>query len=515
MPSHTSPINQLSWTECGFATLTQVTGPTDFVGGENRKPRAEQERLNTQHHNEMPSYFLSETIKYLYLTFDAENSILHQDSERDWIFTTEAHPIHYVPVSSSTIQQENGLDAQLEKVRSLLRFKLAEDTRRTNSTAPSSIDEDISANATAANHQYGDLGHLKHEQWSHKTPESIFAESILSEKRKTIASKRETVGVHDFESGPPFSQRSSLSLTDITSPGQTSSFGIFSSEVLGINQANYQFNDQGKGSGNRLGKRCPNYHHPDLMWAHALHHSLDYHAAHSSSVSSKAFTQKHATDERKLTALASVCFYDTDYYADGIDANKNSCPVEEAPSNAKIKHVRKDKDPPMAFTIPGATRYNMGKEKLLSLGAMKSFAFRLRLLFETICLSFSVMTGGSLGEFDVATFPQGDGFIVKHVNSNELLEVSIFHDNPESESGTVILVMLTIPPYIEPIESLSSRKHSHSRFLFSQVSTLESWRRRLRRDSKNGDLSGEDSPSEFADNGYARNVVGTIFYSCT
>ncbi|EED96557.1 mannosyl-oligosaccharide alpha-mannosidase, partial [Thalassiosira pseudonana CCMP1335] len=70
-------VNKLSWTPCGYATVKKV--------------------LNIKHHNEMPSYFLSETIKYLYLTFDAEDNILTQDTERDWVFTTEAHPIHYVP----------------------------------------------------------------------------------------------------------------------------------------------------------------------------------------------------------------------------------------------------------------------------------------------------------------------------------------------------------------------------------------------------------------------------------
>ncbi|KAL7527000.1 hypothetical protein ACHAXR_001750, partial [Thalassiosira sp. AJA248-18] len=75
-------VHKLSWTPCGFATVTKVGSTT--TGGLNLK------RLNIQHHNEMPSYFLSETIKYLYLTFDAENSILYRD-ERDWIFTTEAH----------------------------------------------------------------------------------------------------------------------------------------------------------------------------------------------------------------------------------------------------------------------------------------------------------------------------------------------------------------------------------------------------------------------------------------
>ena len=38
----------------------------------------------------MESFFLSETIKYLYLTFDKEN-FLNKEGETEFIFTTEGH----------------------------------------------------------------------------------------------------------------------------------------------------------------------------------------------------------------------------------------------------------------------------------------------------------------------------------------------------------------------------------------------------------------------------------------
>jgi hypothetical protein len=55
-------------TECGFASLEHVS--------------------RRQLHNAMPSFFLSETLKYLYLLFDKDNFI----RKGHYVFTTEAHP---------------------------------------------------------------------------------------------------------------------------------------------------------------------------------------------------------------------------------------------------------------------------------------------------------------------------------------------------------------------------------------------------------------------------------------
>jgi len=45
--------------------------------------------------DDMPSYLLSETFKYMYLTLDDDN-FMHT-SATDWVFTTEAHPMKYLP----------------------------------------------------------------------------------------------------------------------------------------------------------------------------------------------------------------------------------------------------------------------------------------------------------------------------------------------------------------------------------------------------------------------------------
>ena len=74
-------LQQLTWTDCGYASVKTI-----LRGGRKRDLELD---------DEMPSFFLSETLKYLYLTFDDDN-VLHKDDGREWIFTTEAHPLHFV-----------------------------------------------------------------------------------------------------------------------------------------------------------------------------------------------------------------------------------------------------------------------------------------------------------------------------------------------------------------------------------------------------------------------------------
>lgn len=69
-------VEKYSRTDCGYASVKDVTKRTL--------------------EDNMPSFFLSETCKYLYLLFDEENFI---HTRREYIFTTEAHPIDPVQLS--------------------------------------------------------------------------------------------------------------------------------------------------------------------------------------------------------------------------------------------------------------------------------------------------------------------------------------------------------------------------------------------------------------------------------
>ena len=72
--------------DCGFATVSEVTPE---VSGSTASGTIDVPQLD-----EMPSFFLSETLKYLFLLFETDDP-LQNDREREWIFTTEAHPLHY------------------------------------------------------------------------------------------------------------------------------------------------------------------------------------------------------------------------------------------------------------------------------------------------------------------------------------------------------------------------------------------------------------------------------------
>lgn len=69
------------------------------------------------HHDEMESFFLAETLKYLYLTF-TDSSLI---SPVEWVFNTEAHPLHMW--NQKTIEKfSNEIDIQISK--SLNRTKI-------------------------------------------------------------------------------------------------------------------------------------------------------------------------------------------------------------------------------------------------------------------------------------------------------------------------------------------------------------------------------------------------------
>ncbi|KAL7499794.1 hypothetical protein ACHAWT_007908 [Skeletonema menzelii] len=463
-------VNKLSWKPCGFATVKNVspttTGGLDLVQG-NRNPEAEQKRRHIRHHNEMPSFFLSETIKYLYLTFDADNNILHQDAEREWVFTTEAHPIHHEPVSSTPIlsTQDKSMGAQIDRVRSLVREMIL--------NASSEVIEAVEKVEVTNNTQ-----HLTFEMWSRSTRKTTHKNSLDIERGNVVSRKRKEMKKHGLILGPRF-QRSELNANNSSS--------LFSEE---LNFAQLKFDSRGKGR--ELGKSCPNFHHPDLIWSHALNgNTLDYNTQHNSLFSNEVIEAKAVGDQRMLSAFASACFYGTDFYADRIGGDiKNSCLVEEDPLfQAKVEAQKDDLDHMIGAPIPGSTRYDMG---------------------------------GDLGQFDVSAFANGDGFVVRQVNSGELLEVSIFHDDFDlissdgddggandadaaTLSAATILAVLTLP--ILPESSKSDPQLDKTATSLSSWA-LSGWRQQLAADSNVGNAtvarSQKDGPSHA---GYQRQVV--------
>jgi len=455
-------VHKLSMKPCGFATVSKVgpstTGLLDFVGS-NRDPQTEQRVNNIQHHNEMPSYFLSETIKYLWLTFDAEHNILHNDNEREWIFTTEAHPIHYVPIAET--DQDDRISTQIEQVRLLLQERLSPSTETDTKDELEASTAVLPAKEVDSTKE-SIVPSFEHEKWSTKTQESIYAAAIHERNQVVVASKHG----NNLQSGPPFQSASSLLASDDA--------GIFSSEIEGKNQAHHQFDRHGKGNGNKLGRSCPNYHHPDMQWAMALHgSSLDYNTAHRSLLTD-ILRQKDAVDERMNTALSSACFYGTAFYPNGIKVDESkSCPNIPDATSSKENPTKKDKiQYSTNAQIPGSTRYDMG---------------------------------APLGEFDVSSFPGGDGFIVRHIDSGEVIEVSIFH-SLDQLTPSIVLVVQTAP--FTQMEASTVTTPMHYQTL--DRSTIKLGKGGLNRGDKATLM--DDSTEDDITDGYQRHVVGELIY---
>ena len=96
-------LNKYSKTPCGFASIEDVT--------------------TMKLKDSMPSYFLSETLKYLYLTFD-DNNVLHatNSNSKSWIFTTEGHPIHHVkPTSMTAPNQKKAMKEHWEEIQKTMK----------------------------------------------------------------------------------------------------------------------------------------------------------------------------------------------------------------------------------------------------------------------------------------------------------------------------------------------------------------------------------------------------------
>ena len=217
---------------CGFAGIREVkpqtTGALD--NGNNG---------GIVYIDEMPSFFLSETLKYLYLTFDDDN-ILHQDSDREWIFTTEAHPVHYVPqisTSSANVSARRELTRNVDAIKASLRRRLH------------SFENGASNNASLLT-KY-DNSYFR-GRWTKVINNVSYREDINSVIMKKSLHRQEdsTNHVTQFVPAGHFLQ------------------DVFRESERKCNVANLALGNWG--SGMRLQKNCLNIYRSDFLWIQAL-----------------------------------------------------------------------------------------------------------------------------------------------------------------------------------------------------------------------------------------------------
>ncbi len=214
-------------TNCGYGVVSSVNTqpilPFSVIGSRFS--------LNNLQ-DEMPSFFLSETLKYFYLVFDSNNP-LNVDKERDWIFTTEAHPIHHVPhiQVKPSIENKDPYHQIREKLSKKLKARLKSNER---------------------SRQVFELGlvyfnqYYKKEKWASSTSRFEYLRSLNQSQEVNHNSTNSQVDMLFFG-------RVLLKTNDTEKD---------------FNFATAEHNKNGRGAA--LGHTCPNYHHQNSFWINAL-----------------------------------------------------------------------------------------------------------------------------------------------------------------------------------------------------------------------------------------------------
>jgi Glycosyl hydrolase family 47/PA domain len=242
-------IHWHTWAPCGYSAVTgvspQTTGGIPGSQAKNKRPQAL---------NEMPSFFLSETLKYLYLMFDEDN-LLHRDFDRQWVFTTEAHPIHYEPAVQETLANKGTETLMLRRrVRTLLTHRAAGPSR----PKPQS--------------------RRKTDKWSEKTAEADFMKQLS----ETVTMNSNKVNTSVARKGCELLEMDIFQPSILPIESATEEFS--SSKQDRSNIAHLSLATSGVGM-QPLAKACVNIYSPALSWINALNGgATDYANVYVSSV---------------------------------------------------------------------------------------------------------------------------------------------------------------------------------------------------------------------------------------
>lgn len=227
----TSTLEQLTKAQCGYSTASSLSSLNLPLGMED----------------EMPSYFLSETLKYLYLTFDADNPI-NTDRERNWIFTTEAHPIHSVPRIDSKMPKRKSSasdeDLWLNSTKKIIM-----------STLDAMIESEVSSKKAtpAILLQTKPSMYLQQEKWSQQTSKYMHMKDL----------QKASVKMNEFDNN---SHKLEMYGRIMNVPRKV--IELESSRDNVLNFAYLEHNLRGREIG--LSMSCPNHYHSNSLWINAL-----------------------------------------------------------------------------------------------------------------------------------------------------------------------------------------------------------------------------------------------------
>ena len=368
-------LEKLTRTECGYATMKNISPKT------SGKLNADRSRMRLM--DEMPSFFLSETLKYLYLLFD-DNNILHTDEDRDWVFTTEAHPIHNEGKEASADAE---LIKQAKELKSRIRKRL--NKRKT-------IRNEIPDG-------------LMQEKWTEESDLRTFANQLepLVKNNADIYTHRKRVEAY-------YSQHDSSLSTAVErlfpNDNGFSPFDVYNERIHSLNPTYLTFRKLGNGKD--LTSSCPNFYSSNFLWLRALNGGIsDY----SDSFKSRT-DDEFLVSESDIIQLGSVdalalhgagvhiqSLYDAFFQIRNPQENQKGSDVASSSSS----HNREPEQ-----DGSGVTRFDMGDD---------------------------------IGSFDISAFPGGSGFFVQHVQSGETMVATMIAAEESSldSEGPLILVYST------------------------------------------------------------------------
>lgn len=274
-----SAIESMAQTECGFAAVQNVSPETTGLFNQGSEAM-------TLLHDEMPSFFLSETLKYFYLAMNSSN-ILDSDQSRDWIFSTEAQPLHHQSTQGGFQDLKRDIIKSLKDRLTGIKSRTIE-TNFTTSIVLSSFDKN----------------RFQSEKWSSSSSMDTYLNQINDQR---VQRESFTKFNQDF----------------------TSIFGKVMERHL-IRRLNVAlFKDDNYSNHNQLTKTCPNEWDPSSLWLHALDRSqLDYDDRFTTKI-----TDTESTDNlHVLSAILSSALF-------GAQVNDGGC-LQSLPSVEKDKKTQ-------------------------------------------------------------------------------------------------------------------------------------------------------------------------------
>jgi len=369
---------------CGYASISDTRPHTtggihdqeESTGaGNSSSSQQKQQYKRVKRYDEMPSFFLTETIKYLYLTYDRDN-ILHQDAiHRNWVFTTEAHPIH-MPLE---VNVEEGLDL----MQRLLRERIEK-----------------------GNMEHSDVGgetqRSRSELWNNQQAFKEFITLTQHVKEK----QRERIQENLF-----WYQRTTRgdSLFQYANVLQRSYDG-------GRNDAHDIFSPSGLGAGWNLRKACPNIYSSDALFVRAMQGgSIDYMPKFTTVLLSARFDENddHVPIPSTLEALASW----------GSDRYPKS-------QRERIFDFERQEKCPIPIRIE--------EQSLVSTASQEELQHRHPSQDQSGNPGYTEINT-EMGTFQVTAFDQGSGFGVEQVETGQILTATFVQDRVDPSVSFVMV----------------------------------------------------------------------------